>query len=105
MSWTLTGSIRLLRRDVETGKQPDRFVEVEVVNVRPTFFVKEPESEQTQESTLSWDHLRARITGPTHQLIELHTRQQQKLSPFVIARQRDAPGRSAGVEPTGQRFG
>ena len=41
--------IRLLRRNIETGKQPRRLVEVEVVDVAATFFVKELESQQTQQ--------------------------------------------------------
>ena len=72
------GDEGFLGQDVETGKEPESLVEVEVVDVAAAFFVEEFQDQQTQQSPGGGDHFRAGIAGIVNEAVKAELGQQRQ---------------------------
>jgi hypothetical protein len=74
----VVGGKALFGQDVEAGKQPQRLVTVEIVDVAEAFLVEQLEYEQAHQSVGCGNHFRARIAGLLDQFIEAKPGQQRQ---------------------------
>src|SRR5579864_6157427 len=89
----VVGGEALLGQDIQAGKQSERLLEVEVVDVAATFFVQELQCEQTEQCGIGGDHLRSRVAGFLDQAVKPQTRQQRQEQ----KEPRDARSQAQGV--------
>lgn len=72
------GGEGLLGQDVETGKESERLVEVEVIDVAAAFFVEEFQGQETQQGPGGGNLFRAGIAGIVHEAVEAELGQQRQ---------------------------
>ena len=92
----VVGGEGLLGQDVQAGEQPQRLVEVEVVDVAAALLVQQLQRQQAQQGADGGDHPRAGVAAPGDQVVEAEPGQQGQ-------EEEDAgdasPHASAGDEP------
>ncbi len=71
-------SITLLRKNVQSCKQTERFVTVEVVDVTQAFLVEQLERQQAEQCVCRRNHLRTSISRSIHHSIKSQLRKQRQ---------------------------
>ena len=72
----VVGGKTFLGQDVQPGKQSQRFVAIEVVDVAQPLFVEQLQDEQAEQCVGGRNHLRAGIAGALDQAIKTQPRQE-----------------------------
>ena len=68
----ILSGITLLRKDVESSKQTERFVAVEVIDMTQPFLVEQLKCQETEQRIHRRYHLRSGVVGCSDNLIKSH---------------------------------
>ena len=93
------GRERFFRQDVEAGEESERFIVIEVVDVRASFLIEEFEDKQAEEGVGGGNHARAGIAGFADEAVDPEPCEQGKEQEESGDTRAEASGLLPGEQP------